>query len=98
MARSNHSSDLVSSRFNRLLKELLTGEIKRNSFLPWEVDLLLDIQACPVRNSLRRQLLRRYQKAVNRELERGASTPYKFSEYIRRNGARSRRNSTPMLS
>jgi hypothetical protein len=98
MARPAYSSDVVSSRFNGLLKELLAGEIKRNSFLPWEVDILLDIEGCPVRNSLRRQLLRRYQKAVNRELERGAAAPSKFSEYIQRNVTRARRPAVRMVS
>ena len=98
MTGTAYSSDVVSIRFNRLLKELLTGEVSRNAFFPWEVDILLDIEEYPVRTSLRRQLLRRYQKAVNRDLERGATTPCKFSEYVQRNVERARRPQSPMLS
>ena len=98
MAGTAYSSDVVSSRFNRLMQELLNGEIKRNSFLPWEVAILLDIEEFPVHSSLRKQLLRRYQKAVNRDFERGATAPCKFSEYIQRNLERARHGEVPMVS
>ena len=98
MAETAYSSDVVSSRFNRLLQELLSGETKRNAFLPWEVDILLDIEEFPVHSSLRKQLLRRYQKAVNRDFERGATAPCKFSDYIRKNLERARRIEAPMVS
>jgi hypothetical protein len=45
--------------------------------------LLLDIEKCQIRDSARENTLRRYQRAVQRQLERGASTPMKLSEYLR---------------
>jgi len=36
--------ELLRNRFNRLMNELARGEIVRNSFQPWEVEILLDIE------------------------------------------------------
>jgi hypothetical protein len=75
-------SDAVLAQFNRLIQELLRGRLQRNTFRPWEVDLLLDIEACNLRGSARRETLRRYQRAVQRHMEKGAPLPLKLSEYL----------------
>ena len=75
-------SDAVLNRFNRLIVELLKGTFSRNCFRPWEVELLLDIEACNLTGSNRREVLRRYQKAVQRHMENGGSGPLKLSEYL----------------
>ena len=75
-------SDAVLAQFNRLIQELLRGNMHRNTFRPWEVDLLLDIESCNLRESSKRETLRRYQKAVQRHMEKGARLPLKLSEYI----------------
>jgi len=69
-------------QFNKLLQELLRGRIQRNTFQPWEVEILLDIEACGLRDSNRREILRRYQKAANRYVDRGGRTLLKLSEYL----------------
>jgi hypothetical protein len=84
MYEESVSSEVVASRFNRLLQELLRGKLKRNCFQRWEVDLLLDIESCEMGPGAKRQALKRYQRAVTRQLERGASTPFKLSEYLHR--------------
>ena len=71
-------------QFNRLLRELLRGQINRNTFRPWEVELLLDIESCNLRDSSRENTLRRYQKAVQRQLLRGITPPMKLSEFLGR--------------
>ncbi len=71
-------------QFNRLLRELLRGQINRNTFRPWEVELLLDVQSCNLRESSRESVLRRYQKAVQRQLTRGITPPMKLSEFLGR--------------
>ena len=71
-------------QFNRLLRELLRGQINRNTFRPWEVELLLDIESCNLRDSSRENTLRRYQKAVQRQLLRGVTPPMKLSEFLSR--------------
>lgn len=69
-------------QFNRLMQELLRGRIQRNTFQQWEVEILLDIEGCSLRDANRREVLRRYQKAANRYFERGGRTLLKLSEYL----------------
>ncbi len=74
-------------RFKRFMREVETGVMVRNSFHPWEVELLVDLQQCHLRAN-RRRLLRRYQKAAVRSLEMGAPSPLKLSEYLARSRSR----------
>ena len=70
------------NRFKRLIGELSRREMTRNSFQSWEIDLLLDFDACelPVRRRL--DILRQYQKAVERQLESGSGPPMKLSDFL----------------
>ena len=81
-----HSNELdheaVLAQFNRLIQELLRGEIRRNTFKTWEIEILLDIESCPLKDGSKRELLRRYQKAVIRQMDKGANTPMKLSEFL----------------
>lgn len=76
--------ELMANRFNRLVKELLQGVVQRNAFQPWEVHLLLDLQACRLTRSRRDEALRRYQRAVQKQLGKGEVPPVKFSEFLGR--------------
>src|SRR5712675_1688928 len=75
-------SDAILAQFNRLVQELLRGNMHRNTFRPWEIELLLDIESCNLRESSKRETLRRYQKAVQRHMEKGSRLPLKLSEYL----------------
>jgi hypothetical protein len=75
-------SEARLNRFNRLMQELIRGIMNRNTFQPWEIEILLDIEACQVREPVKRETLRRYQKAVQRSMEKGAPTPLRLSEYL----------------
>jgi hypothetical protein len=86
MRENFNSSEAVCLRFNRLMQNLLQGKLERNAFDRWEVDLLVDIESCVMRPSEKRRTLMRYQKAVTRQLENGASMPFRLAEYLRRNG------------
>jgi hypothetical protein len=70
--------ELQLNRFRRLIGELLHGEINRNSFAPWEIDLLLDFDTCQLPS--RRRL--EYQKAVERQMEIGPGPPMKLSHFL----------------
>ena len=74
--------ELMLNRFNRLIGELMKGAIVRNAFQPWEVQILLDIQTCPLEPRKRQEILRQYQKAVARQMETGPGPPMKLSEYL----------------
>jgi hypothetical protein len=75
-------SDAILAQFNRLIQELLRGNMQRNTFRPWEIDILLDIENCNLRDGNRRDILKRYQKAVQRHMDKGARLPLKLSEYL----------------
>src|SRR5579883_3466877 len=82
MHESLPDSEAVLAQFNRLIQELLRGNMHRNTFRPWEIELLLDIEACNLREASKRETLRRYQKAVQRHMDKGARLPLKLSEYL----------------
>src|SRR5882762_11398426 len=82
MHESLPDSDAILAQFNRLIQELLRGNMHRNTFRPWEIELLLDIESCTLREASKRDMLRRYQKAVQRHMEKGARLPLKLSEYL----------------
>ncbi|HVN02862.1 MAG TPA: hypothetical protein VMT86_00515 [Bryobacteraceae bacterium] len=80
--------ELQLNRFNRLVKELLQGEVRRTSFQPWEVEFLLDLEACRLTRSRRNDALKRYQRAVQRQLERRQFPPMRFGDFLRRRTAK----------
>ena len=82
MSHPAQDPEIVLAQFNRLMNELLRGTMTRNCFRPWEVELLLDIEGCDLRESSRRDILRRYQKFVQRHFERGGERLVKLSEYL----------------
>jgi hypothetical protein len=83
-------SEIVLGRFNRLIQDLFRENANRNCFYPWEIELLLDIQSCNLRPQTRKETLRRYQKVVQHQLECGASTLLKLSEFLEKERARRR--------
>ena len=59
MYESEPDSETVLAQFNRLIQELLRGNMHRNTFRPWEIELLLDIEGCSLREAHKRDTLRR---------------------------------------
>jgi hypothetical protein len=82
MVETTLNSEVILTRFNKLVQDLLRGNMTRNVFQPWEIELLLDIDQCSLKDSARRETLRRYQKAVQRAMENGAPVPMKLSQYL----------------
>jgi hypothetical protein len=82
MYESLPDSDAILAQFNRLIQELLRGNMNRNTFRPWEIELLLDIESCNLKEVAKRETLKRYQKAVQRHMEKGARLPLKLSQYL----------------
>ena len=82
MSDPTPDTDALLMQFNRLIQELLRGNINRNTFRPWEIEILLDIESCDLRDFSKRDILKRYQKAVQRQMEKGAPTPMKLSEFL----------------
>jgi hypothetical protein len=80
--------ELMFNRFQRLIGELLRGSTSRTVFQPWEIEILLDIDACVLDPKRRIGILRQYARAVGRQLEEGEGTPMKLSEYLQRRTTR----------
>ena len=74
--------ELQLNRFRRLIGELMRGEMNRNTFETWEIDLLLDFETCQLLLRRRLEVLRQYQKAVERQLESGPGPPMKLSHFL----------------
>jgi hypothetical protein len=74
--------ELMLNRFRRLLNDIIRGTTARNSFEPWEIAILLDLEQCPVLPRRRLDILRQYEKAVARQMETGPGPPMKLSEFL----------------
>ena len=74
--------ELMLNRFRRLISDLQRGAISRNDFHPWEVELLLDAADCQLDRRRRGDILRQYQRAVEKQLESGPGPPMKLSEFL----------------
>jgi len=86
--------ELMLNRFNRLMGELARGLAARNTFEPWEIEILLDMQTCQLEPRRRTEILRQYQRAVERQLEVSPGPPIKLSQFlIARNAVRDNRRS-----
>ena len=81
--------DAVLTRFRHLMQDVARGHTQRNSFLPWEIEIMLDIRQCALRDSYRKQTIERYCKAAERHLRGGSQSLLKLSEYL--NGCREKR-------
>jgi hypothetical protein len=86
-----HDVEIVHAQFNRLINELLKGNIARNTFQPWEIEILLDIQGADLGSVPEKEILKRYQKAVQRAYDKGAKMPMKLTDYL--NSLKSKRAS-----
>lgn len=79
----NHEdSEYMLAQFNKLIQELLRGNMSRNTFRPWEIQILLDIETCNLKDGNKKETLRRYQRSVQRQMEKGAPSPMRLSEYL----------------
>ena len=76
------------TRFERLLGAVMRGELERNSFQRWEVDILLDLTDCRLDGRRRADILTQYRNAVARQMRSGPGPPMKLSEFL---AARERR-------
>jgi hypothetical protein len=74
--------ELMLNRFNRLIGEVMRGALARNSFQPWEADILMDLENCQLERRRRMEILRQYQRAVERQMTTGPGPPMKLSEFL----------------
>jgi hypothetical protein len=82
-------------RFNKLLAEVMRGTIMRNSFQPWEIEILLDLEHCQIERRRRLEIMRQYQRAVAKQMERGPGPPMKLSEFLMQRALRHEARAPP---
>ena len=72
----------MHNRFVRLVNELVRGCITRTSFQPWEVEILIDLESHNMKPRQRMEILRRYQKAMEKQIEEGSGPPITLTEFL----------------
>ncbi len=77
------------SQLSQLIDDLIAGKLQRSKFDKWEIDILLDVDACKSDASTLHKLLRRYRRAVWRQLANGATVPMRLSEFLASKGLKS---------
>jgi hypothetical protein len=99
-ATAHVSDPILIAQFNALIQEVVSGQFQRHVFAPWELDVLLDIESCRVRQSSRIGLLRRYQQATCQRALRGGQPLLRFSDFLleQRRRRSSRKAATAGLS
>ena len=80
--------ELMFNRFHRLLAEVIRCETSRTVFQPWEVEILMDIEACKLVPKEKTATLRQYLRAVERQMGKGPGSPMKLSEFLQRRRTR----------
>jgi hypothetical protein len=74
--------ELMLNRFRRLIGEVIRRETARNAFQPWEIEILIDLDACQLESRRRVEILRQYLRAVERQMEIGPGPPMKLSQFL----------------
>jgi len=74
--------ELMMNRFRKLLAEVMRGQTARNSFNAWEIELMLDMQTCELEPRRRTEILKQYQRAVEKQLAVGPGPPMKLSDFL----------------
>ena len=77
--------DLAS--FSQLVQEVITGSVRRHTFTPHELELLLDLQRSRLRKSSRPDVLRRYLRAVQHQFAEESSL-LRLSAFLERQNER----------
>ena|SRR5215208_2537729 len=75
--------EVMLNRFKRLHGELTRGVLTRNTFLRWEIEIILDFEQCELPGKRRMEILRQWERAVYRQLQSGAGPPMKLSEFLK---------------
>jgi hypothetical protein len=75
-------TELTLNRFRRLIRELTSGTLARNSFQPWEVEILMDLENCRLERRRRLDIIRQYERAVERQMNSAPGPPMKLSEFL----------------
>jgi hypothetical protein len=65
----------------QLIHDIMGGTVRRHTFSPAELDLLLDVQASRVRKNMKNDVLRRYLRIVQHQFAIDGSGPLRFANF-----------------
>lgn len=65
----------------QLIQDIMAGTVRRHTFTPMELQLLLDVQAARVRKSAKNDVLRRYLRTVQQQFATNHSVPVRFARF-----------------
>jgi hypothetical protein len=82
MADEPEDRELMRNRFRRLLGDLVNGTGARNVYQPWEIPIILDFREVRLPGKRRTEILRQYERAVNRQMLYGTGPPMTLSEFL----------------
>ncbi len=69
------------SSYVQLIHEIIGGTVRRHTFSRLELDLLLDVQASPIRKAAKEEVLRRYLRSVQQQFAADGSSPLGFARF-----------------
>ena len=82
MAEDLDDRELLRNRFQRLLSELIEGDVARNAFQSWEIAILLDFREIRLPSKRRTEILAQYRRAATRQIESAGGPPMTLSEFL----------------
>ena len=65
----------------QLIQDIMGGTVRRHTFTPAELALLLDVQASQIRKTAKNEILRRYQRTVQQQFAMDGSGPLRFARF-----------------
>jgi hypothetical protein len=65
----------------QLIQDIMAGTVRRHTFTPLELQLLLDVQAARIRKSAKNDILRRYSRTVQHQFALNHSVPIRFARF-----------------
>ena len=65
----------------QLIQDFMGGTIRRHTFTPVELQLLLDVQSAHIRKTVKNEILRRYLRTVQQQFAKDGSDPLRFARF-----------------
>ncbi len=73
--------DSALNAYMQLLQDIIYGTVRRHTFTPVELHLLLDVQGLGLRKTAQNEILRRYMRALQQQSAAGISAPPRLAQF-----------------
>lgn len=65
----------------QLIQDIMGGTVRRHTFTPAELQLLLDVQSSRIRKAVKNEVLRRYLRIVQQQFATDGCAPLRFARF-----------------